>query len=166
MLFNKKAKYEMDMEIANATLQNILAACDKAPNTIPFDKLILRQKFNSKVYTLPITIMISTLFLTLIAPLFIVPISGYLDRQFPPEEIHLVEDYVKDNVLHLKFSENDRILYHAVYLETLDGQSIESLSYDMKEGVICFPYYDYTESNIYIPLYNGETLHFLISPIS
>jgi len=165
MLFKKKAKYKIDMEKANATLQNILAACDKAPNTIPFDKIVLRQKFNSKVYTSPIIVVAILLILTLSSPLFIVPVSRYIGQQFPPEETVLIADYVEDNMLYLKFSGKRSILYHDVYLETLDGQSVSSLSFDMKEGIICFPYYEYTESNVYIPLYNGEILHLLISPI-
>lgn len=165
MLFKKKAKYEMDMELANATLQNILAACDKAPNTIPFDKLILRQKFNSRVYTSPIIAVIIMLVLTLSAPLLIVPVSKYIGQHFPPEETLLIADYVEDNILYLKFAGSRSILYHKAYLETLDDQIVNSISYDIKEGIICFPYYDHTESNVYIPLYNGETLHLLISPI-
>ena len=50
MLFRKKKNYEMNIDTANAILQNVFAAEAKAPNTIPFDKLVLREKANTRFY--------------------------------------------------------------------------------------------------------------------
>ena len=43
-MFRKKKTYQMDIKSADTTLQNIFAACNETPNTVPFDKLLLRQK--------------------------------------------------------------------------------------------------------------------------
>ena len=38
-MFRKKKPIELDIELADATLQNIFEACDLPPNTIPFPYL-------------------------------------------------------------------------------------------------------------------------------
>ena len=50
MFFEKKNKYEMNIDTANEILQNVFAAESKTPNTVPFDKLVLRQKANTRFY--------------------------------------------------------------------------------------------------------------------
>ena len=43
-----KKTYQMNIDKANDTLQNVFAACNKAPNTIPFDKLVLQQAAHTR----------------------------------------------------------------------------------------------------------------------
>ena len=71
MFFYKKHRYEMDIKLANETLQNIFAACDRAPNTIPFDKLVLRQKTNTRLYNILLIITAILFLLTLLFPFMI-----------------------------------------------------------------------------------------------
>lgn len=163
MLFKKNKQYQMDMDAANAALQNIFAACDKAPNTIPFDKLVLRQKANTQNYNILIIITSILLLLTFLGPLAVVPTATYMERLFTPEPVVLINDYVEDDLLHLEFS-GDHILYEECYMETLDGARIEAASFDAKQGFICFPYDSTQEVNIYIPLKDGSELHFLLTP--
>ena len=64
MFFSKNSKYEMNKETANAALQNVFAACDKAPNTIPFDKLLLREKLNTHIYDRLVVLVLLLLLFT------------------------------------------------------------------------------------------------------
>lgn len=163
MLFRKNKKYQMDMDAANAALQNILAACDKAPNTIPFDKLVLRQKANTKVYNTLLIITAIILLITFLSPLTIVPIATYTEKLLAPEPATLVNDYVQDNILYLEFS-GDNILYEDCYMETSAGEQFSPSSYDSGQGLICFPFDSSQEVNIYIPVKDNATLHFLLTP--
>ena len=107
MFCHKNKKYQMDMDTANAALQNILAACDQAPNTIPFDKIVLRQKANTKPYNRLIVLTAVLLLLTFLSPLTIVPIATRLEPYFTPKPIKLVKDYIEDDILYLQFSGDD-----------------------------------------------------------
>lgn len=42
----------MNIDSANAALQNIFAACDQKPNTMPFDTILLRQQANTRSYAI------------------------------------------------------------------------------------------------------------------
>ncbi len=68
-MFYKKKTYQMDMDTANTALQNIFAACEKTPNTIPFDKLVLRQSAYTKPFDNLLIILTIALTLTILAPL-------------------------------------------------------------------------------------------------
>ena len=163
MLFKKNKQYQMDMDAANAALQNIFAACDKAPNTIPFDKIILRQNANTKPYNVLIIITSILLLLTFLGPLTVVPIATYMERFWAPDPVALINDFLEEDLLHLEFT-GDHILYEECYMETLDGVRIEAASFDSKQGTICFPYDSTHEVNIYIPIKGGSELHFLLTP--
>lgn len=163
MFFHKKKTYEINMEQANAMLQNVFAACNQAPNTIPFDKLALRQKINIKPYNRLIMVTAIALLLTFISPLCIVPAANVMDALFTPEPIALLDDYVVDNILYLQLT-GDGILYEEAYMETTTLEKHYATSYDAKEKLIGFPLINNCETNIYIPTKHGDTLHLLFSP--
>ena len=154
----------MDMDMANATLQNILAACDQAPNTIPFDKLVLRQKLNTGVYNRLLMITAVILILTFLSPLTVVPVAEMLAKNDSSTPV-LLDNYVKEDMLYLELS-GEHIIFTEAYLETADGKQYFALSYDASHNIICFPYFGESESNIYIPVENQSTLHFLVTPES
>lgn len=163
MFFQKKKKYKMDMSTANAALQNILAACDQAPNTIPFDKLVLRQKADTLPYNRLIVLTSLLLFFTFLSPLLVVPAATYIAEITAPEPVVMVNDYVEDNILYLEFT-GDNIIYEQAYMEMTDGTRVEVLSYDIQKGLISFPYDATQEANIYIPIEDNQPLHFLLTP--
>lgn len=163
MSFMKKKKYEMDIDRANSTLQNIFAACDQAPNTIPFDKLLLRQKVNTQIYNRLLTVTAVILLLTFLCPLIIVPASNMMDGLFTPTPVVLLNDYLEDDTLYLQLA-GDNILYEEAYLETLDGEKLYAITYDAGKQIIGFPYIEESESNLYIPIKGSEPLHLLLSP--
>lgn len=163
MSFMKKKTYQMDIEKANSALQNIFAACDHAPNTIPFDKLILRQRVNTRVYNRLLTATAVLLLLTFLFPIIIVPVSNAMGHILAPEPVALLNDYLEDGILYLQLT-GDNILYNEAYLETFDGQKKYAVTYDVKKQLISFPYIDESESNIYIPIKDSAPLHLLLSP--
>ena len=163
MFFSKNSKYEMNKETANATLQNVFAACDKAPNTIPFDKLLLREKLNTHIYDRLVVLVLLLLLFTFLSPLAIVPVSESLERVFAPEKVQMTDNYVEDGFLYIQLK-GDNILYEDAYLERSDGTIVPATSYDIKTKIICFPFVEDGESNIYIPVTDSSPLHLLLSP--
>lgn len=161
--FHKKNQYQMDIGTANAALQNIFAACDKAPNTIPFDKIVLRQKANTKSIHILLVITAVLFIFTFVSPLVIPPLTASIETLVVGEPAVLVKDYLQDNILYLEFS-GDHILFEQAYAETPDGTIIKVLSCDKEKKLICFPYDTATELNIYIPVRYADTLHFLLTP--
>lgn len=162
-MFYRKKKYEMDMNTANTALQNILSACDQAPNTIPFDKILLRQKVNLRVYNRLLILTAFVFLLTFLSPLSIVPAARYVEQLIAPTPAELVMDYMENDILYLQFT-GDNILYQEAYLQLPDGEIQSALSFDSKEQIISFPYFADTEVNIYIPVKDSEPMHFLITP--
>lgn len=163
VLTEKKENYQMDQNAADAALQNILAACDKEPNTIPFEKLSQRRSKNTVLYSVMLAVTGMLLFLTMLLPFYIKPLLALTAPAFMPEPVTLLHDHVEDGVLYLEFSGDD-ILYDRAYMETTDDRRESVLFYDEGSGMIAFPYHTDTESNVYIPLGSGEKLQFLITP--
>ena len=153
----------MNTDLANSTLQNVLAACKKAPNSVSVDTLLLRQRPNTTIYNRLLIITGLLLLLTLSSPLGIIPAANALEPYFGVRPITLVEDYVSENRLYLLVS-GDNILYKEAYLEKADGTILPVESYDASEGMLCFPYISDMESNIYIPVKDGTPLHLLLTP--
>ena len=87
MFFRKNKIYKMDPGQANSALQNIFAACDQTPNTIPFDKLLLRQKLNTRKYDILLCVIALALFFTFLSPLVIVPLSQSVEQMTAPEPV-------------------------------------------------------------------------------
>lgn len=163
MLKKKKNKYYMNMDQANQALQNVFAACEKAPNTIPFDKLVLRQKLNTRIYDRLINLTVIFLLITFLSPLAVAPMNAMFNRNRHFSKIEVESDYVADGILYLSLTGED-ILFDQAYQLTRDGVTELPLSYDEKCYTISFPYHSDQEVNIYIPSASGQPLHLLISP--
>ncbi|MGN0402008.1 MAG: hypothetical protein ACI4HQ_07070 [Acetatifactor sp.] len=163
MKFQKHKNYKMNTAQANQALQSIFAACENKPNTIPFDKLLLRQKISTKKYDRLLMITYIILFLSFLSPLVIVPFANQTLEWNMQEPVSMVDNYLEDGFLYLKIK-GDNILYAEAYLEKLDGTVIPVFSYDEKNKLLCFPYSDDSESNIYIPVKDSKPFHLLLIP--
>lgn len=161
MFFNNK-KYQLNSKQANDTLQNIFVACDRTPNTTSFDKILLRQKANTRTYDILLFVTMLLFIITFFLPLVLTPSDYLLRSDSASEQIVLVSDTLHDNVLSLTLS-GDGILFDEAYQETDTGIREQALSYDQETGTICFAYH-HTETNIYIPSEKAPTLHLLLSP--
>lgn len=159
MLYKKKT-YRIDMDAANAALQNIFAACDEKPNTVPFDKLVLRQTARTKPFDTLLIILTIVLVLTILTPLpflYFQPATDY-------SNIELSDYYTKDNKLYLQLDAGAHtIKFEEAYLVTPSGSIYEFVSYDAAKQSLCFPYVT-MECNIYIPYDNDSVLHLQLTP--
>lgn len=163
MLTDKKETYQIDQDTANAALQNILAACDKEPNTIPLEKLSRRYEKNTLLCSVMLVLTGILFLLTLLLPLYLPTLLTFARPYFAPAPVALVNDHVEEGILYLEFT-GDHILYEQAYMKTNDGRTEKVFSYDAQAGIIAFPYYADVESNIYIPVMDGEVLQFLVTP--
>lgn len=160
-MFSKK-QYHLDIQSADQTLQSIFAACNISPNTVPFDKLVLREQVRLKPYNTLIAATFTVLLLTLMTPFIFIPFhtgSGKVHN------ITLDQHYVIDNVLYIQVEPcHGAVNEDNTYLITASGERIGVLSYDEENHILAFPYLR-EECNIYIPGENGSTLHLLYTPL-
>ncbi len=160
MFFRKQ--YQLDIQSADQTLQSVFAACNVAPNTVPFDKLLLREQARLRPYNIRLTITFILLLLTISTPL----LFHYFYSQ--SGEIHVItldQHYVEDNTLYIKVEPcHGSIDRNNSYLITASGERIDVLSYDKENHILAFPYLT-EECNIYIPGENNSTLHLLYTPL-
>lgn len=161
MFFKKKKKYQMNIQQADTALQNIFAACEQKPNTVPFDKLLLRQKLNTRIYDRLLILTGLLLLCTFLSPLAVAPVSSLFSGK-PVAKVELVSDTMTDGVLCLAFS-GEGVLYEQAYQELPDGTKEAPLYYDEKTFTIYFTYHE-LETNIYIPVENQAVFHILVSP--
>ncbi|HKM35709.1 MAG TPA: hypothetical protein VJY54_13355 [Lachnospiraceae bacterium] len=161
---NKKKFYYMNMDQANETLQNVFAACEKAPNTVPFDKLVLRQKLNTRIYDRLIILTAFLLLISFSSPLAVTPVNAAFNRNRDLSKITVDSDYEADGILYLNLI-GDSILYDQAYQITADGIKEFPVSYDEKCSTICFPYHPDKEVNIYIPSSYEQSFHLLVTPM-
>lgn len=162
-MFRKKNTYILDMESADATLQNIFAACEQPPNTIPFDKLILKESAKTYIYDRILLIIAICLALTLA-----MPILFYCLKEDVPTRSYITfsSHYIENDKLYLDLAiDNDTIRYEEAYLVVASGDIYEIISYDKKEQILCFPYLS-QECNIYVPYDENSILHLVLSPDS
>lgn len=159
-MFRKKKTYQMDMKSADTALQNIFAACEQTPNSIPFDKLVLRQQARTQFFNVLLVIISIAMVLTILSPL---PFLAFKETTtYSP--VVLKEHYVKGDKLHLILdSGNHNIKYEEAYLISPGGNVYEIASYDSKTYTLCFPYTT-QECNIYIPYDTDSILHLLLTP--
>lgn len=154
-MFPKKKTYQIDMEQANAALQNVFAACNEAPNTVPIDRLLLHQAAHKRTYDIFLRVIIVLLLLTLLSPL---PFLCFMQTT-NASPIVLEEHYVKGDKLYLELDfGNHTIKFEEAYLVSPGGTIYEIVSYDSQTHVLCFPYIAQACS-IYIPYDENSLLH-------
>jgi len=150
-----KKTYQMNIDKANDTLQNVFAACNKAPNTIPFDKLVLQQAAHTRPYDYLLWIITIMLALTLLAPLSFIK----LENPTNAAPIVLTKQCVENNKLYLTLDSGNHVIhYEEAYLVSPGGTIYEIVSYDTKTNTLCFPNIA-PNCNIYIPYDDDQTLH-------
>jgi len=162
-IFKKKKKYKMDLTLANETLQNVFTACEKTPNTIPFDKILLRQKPNTRVFTCGKWIAIFMLVLTFLMPLAFSPSPAKISKvSSAGTHLSISNHFVKDKTLYLQFDGNNINLSNT-YMLTISDEKIYPLSYDEEKNMISFPYLN-EEVNIYIVTDDSSSMQILVTP--
>lgn len=155
-MFSIKKTYQMNMDDANTALQNIFAACNTPPNTVPFDKILLQQTAHTKPYDTTLRMIAVLLFLTLILPFVFIGFRQP-DNVSP---ITIKEQYVAGDKLYLKMDfGNHTIKFEEAYLVSQGGIIYEIVSYDTQ--TLCFPYIA-PNCSVYIPYDKNQVLHLQI----
>lgn len=152
-MFPSKKTYQMNLSDADATLQNVFAACNQAPNTIPIDRLLIRQASKTKTFDITLKITCWLLVLTLLSPL---PFLFFI-QQTANLPIILKESYITDNKLYLVLDSNNHIIkFEEAYLVSPGGSIYEIVSFDKETLTLCFPHIA-PDCCIYIP-YDTDSL--------
>lgn len=135
-MFPKKKTYQIGIDDANATLQNVFAACNKSPNTVPIDRLLLRRTLKTKTFDILLRVIAGLLILTLLAPL---PFLRYMPAG-SSSPIILEKSYVANDKLYLDLNASTHaIKYEEAYLVSPSGTIYEIISYDEQTDTLCFP---------------------------
>ena len=159
----KKKTYSMDIDMAGKMLENVFAAAGTAPNKVPFDKIVLRNRQNLFTDNLFIVLSSMIFVITLLLPLF-----------FPHSKVLMSVDAASGRPLTVK----EHHMEEASFSITFDGLPVDAklsymvddnddtvapVSYDRETNTVVFPY-DNKEYNIYVFDENGKSIHLLLSP--
>lgn len=161
--FSKKKKYSLNDQMANEMLQNVFAACDREPNTIPFDKLILRRKISTRAYTFGMTVTTIILAITFLLPLAFPPTKATVTNLGNNnDKLKITSHRVDENLFYLDL-EDIEIDTETSYMLTADGELYYPTSFDSSTDTVVFPYLN-QEVNIYIYDTEGNLLQLLLTP--
>ncbi|MBQ7776051.1 MAG: hypothetical protein IJ379_09020 [Lachnospiraceae bacterium] len=159
-MFHKKKTYYMDIKSADTALQKIFAACDRTPNSVPFDKLVLRQQARTKAYDVLLWVIALIITVTILSPLAFVGFQTPADSR----SIALINHYVKNDKLYVIMDTgNHTIRYDEAYITSYSGSIYEVVSYDSKTRSLCFPYIS-QGCKLYIPYDNDSLLELALTP--
>ncbi|MDD2972239.1 MAG: hypothetical protein PHE02_08950 [Lachnospiraceae bacterium] len=162
-LFHKKKKYIMDMETANQTLQNVFASCETPPNTIPFDKLVLRRQAHTKTLQCMTLFSFLSLLFVLLLPLAFCNFAPQFEiRSEVNSDIQVIDGYIKGERFYLCVTGSDLDLGDS-YIAFLDGSQSLSVYYDNTTGEIVFPYPG-GEVTIFVSNGDGDYLKMILTP--
>lgn len=150
-------KNTIDIQTADAMLQDVFKSCDVTPNKVPLKTLVENCNYNGKYYVITIIISIVFLLVTLI-----VPIREYFSYGDAKGKISLVYHEEYDSTLRICVS-SDNVDLGRCYMEDSDGNRTPAISLFTFGKTVVFPFPD-REMNIYIYDFNGEELHLLFTP--
>ena len=158
----KKNTYTMDIESANDTLQNVFAALEKEPNTVPFDKIVLRQKANTLSAKLCKYASLLMILLLIIIPIFTLRLNAKVETNIGDSQINVIDYYVGNDTIHLTL-DSDNYYYPSCYAIDADGNR-ELPIIDSNDS--CHLIFKYTgiELNIFIADKQGEYYHLIVTP--
>lgn len=153
-------KYALDMHSADTTLQNVFAAVGQTPNSVPFNKLVLRQQAVLRPYNIMLTLSICLLVLTTLCPLYFYFHKGSAPSAF----LTLGEHSATTEVISLELLPSHIMVdMEASKLVTASGETYPAVSYDYETHTITFPYCG-EECNIYIAADDGSSLQLVFTP--
>lgn len=159
--FTKKKTYQMDISSANETLQNVFANCEKEPNTIPFDKLLLRQKANTVSVSIGKIICLFMLFLLITIPIATIRMPAHLVDLSGASSIKIESHYVENGILYLAVI-GGNLDTNKCYAITEDGTPILPTYVTTNFVCVSFPFVDGT-LNIFLFDLNGNSIHLIVT---
>ncbi len=153
-LFKKQTdEYTIDTEVADQMLQNVFKSVGQKPNTIPFDKLLLRQKAKTGNLRIARAVAVAALIFTFIMPF--VFRKSYMDHTKP----QIIQDYKEEGMLWIQLNDIDSgVDFSTIYAKTEDGTILLPAKIDAKAQKVAFEIKEKT-LNIYISDYSGNVTH-------
>lgn len=159
----KKDKFNMDSKAAGQALENIFAACDTAPNKIPFDKILLQSRQNLITDNLYIVLSVVLFLMTFVAPIFFPHGSAFMSVDSAAgRPLTVVEHVMTDSSFSITFA-GAPLDSGSSYMLGADNSVVYCQDYNRSSNTIVFPYYA-QEYNIYVYDINGRCIHLLLSP--
>lgn len=158
-----KKKYNMDMNTANQTLQNVFAACNQQPNTIPFDKLMLKGLAQTALVSACKWIAAAFLVLVLVSPLAFQSSDFSVSSKGFRESIAITDHQLYADEFKMVLNGSD-IDYNNIYAKKPDGTFVFPSSINVANDtlIVTIPY-EGVSLNIYIPDKNGKVLQAILS---
>lgn len=155
-------KYTMNMTEANNTLQNVFDACNVSHNTVPFDKIMLRQKEATNYIKYARILAIVFLIFTMISPLFfrnnsVLKINNTSDIH----TITVIDHQLYSDSFVLKLA-GQNIDYDNIYAVKSNGAILYPASLDKATGTVILPY-DGNSLSINIPDLDGHVLSAILA---
>ncbi|MBR6451455.1 MAG: hypothetical protein IKS87_02000 [Lachnospiraceae bacterium] len=159
----KRHKYTMDMTTANNILQNVFIAGQQAPNSTPFDKIVLRSRAKTTLVTTCMWIGIVMLILILLSPLAFQDQDLKVTNLSEAKSVEIIDHqlYTKEFVMQIK---GDRLDYQQIYATKKDGSVVFPSKIRFVNGntEVTIPY-DGSALNLYIPDLDGNVMQAVLS---
>ena len=159
---NEKVTYKIDLETADSLLQNVFAACETTPNTVPLKKIEKRNKLNLFTDNLLIIIACAIFVISFFIPLFFPHSPIFVSVDARARELTVVDHSLSETEFSVSF-DGLALDYESSYMESADGVRVPASSYDRFENKITFPF-EKGEYNIYVFDTSGRGIHLLLSP--
>lgn len=158
-----RMKYNMDINTANDILQNVFAAKQQAPNTTPFDKIVLKSKARTSLVTSCMWVGIIMLCLTILSPLAFRSTDFKVTDFTEAQNLQIVEHqlFTEEFVMIVSGSKLD---YQSVYASKNDGTVIfpSRIRFINGNAEITIPY-DGEALNLFIPDTDGNVMQAILS---
>ena len=155
MRFSKK--YSMKKSAADATLQNVFAACNEQPSTKSFDILILRSLAQTTLVSTLKWIATGFLFLVLVAPIALMDSDFTVNSRGVIRDKVIIEEHRLYEHTFILRIHGDEINYDNIYAIDTDGRICFPSAINRENGLIEFPYNN-KGMTINIPCYNGQVV--------
>lgn len=162
-MFDNKEKSEMDLQTADAILQNVFKACNAEPNKISIEKIEEKAKINYKADNILIVICSVLLFVSIVIPLFFKSAQFFVSvDEKSARTLSIVSSEMTTETFMITF-DGPSVDISSTYIESDDGTIIMPTNYDRAKNTVSFPSLT-QESNIYVFDVNGKCLHLLLTP--
>lgn len=155
-------KYSMKMKDAGATLQNVFDAVGVQHNTIPFDKIMLRSRAETRTVSGFQYLAMTFLLIVLLSPLLFDRDANFkIKGSAFGQHVIIVDHQLYDDCFSMKMM-GSKIDYANINSVRENGSIIFPKTIDVENGIVVFPY-DGSSLSINIPTQDGQVLHAVLA---
>lgn len=154
-------KYSFDKKAAEATLQNVFAACDTKPNETSFDTIFTRNLVGATVVRVGIYVSIALLIFLILSPMAFINDSFKVSGAVVMSDITVAEHHLYEDRFEMILNGNG-VEYGGIYCKKADGSVVIPLRSDPLTCTVEIPF-DGDPLNIYIPCSDGKVVQAILS---